>query len=202
MTSEAAALGGYAALFALYAIGGRRVLVVARAASPLVDVGRVLATVGGGGHGSAGAASIGHGDVSTVRDALLAALGQHPPEPTCVADIMSSPVHTVAPDTRLADVRDLLVATGYTGVPVTREGAVIGMVSQRDLEAAERDERLGLPAASCMGARVVTTTPGATLDEALARMTEADVGRLPVLRSGQLVGIVTRADLLRVLYET
>jgi tRNA nucleotidyltransferase (CCA-adding enzyme) len=46
-----------------------------------------------------------------------------------------------------------------------------------------------------------TTTPEASIEDALAQLVEAGVGRLPVIRAGKIVGIVTRTDLLRALYR-
>jgi len=60
--------------------------------------------------------------------------------------------------------------------------------------------RLELPVTSHMSGNLRTVGPDAPLEEALAAMTEADVGRLPVLRDERLVGIVSRTDVLRALY--
>lgn len=200
VTTEVAELEGHAALFAIYPIGDRRIQVVARSRSPRVDVGAVLEAVGGGGHRSAGAAILHHGDVDAVRWSLAEALRSHPPRAERVADVMSSPVRTVAPDMLLTDLRDSLRTWRHTGVPVVDDGRLVGIVSHRDLERAERDRRLHLPVSSCMSHNVKTTTLHATLESALQLMTEADVGRLPVLRDGRLVGILSRSDVLRVLY--
>jgi tRNA nucleotidyltransferase (CCA-adding enzyme) len=200
VTTEVAELEGHAALFAMYPIGGRRIQIVARSRSPRVDVGAVLEVVGGGGHPSAGAAIVHDADVAAVRRRLLEALQSGPPRAARVADIMSSPVRTVAPDMILAQLRDSLRTWRHTGVPVVDDGRLVGIVSRRDVEKAERDGRLHLPVSSCMSHNVKTTTLDATLDDALERMTAADVGRLPVLRDGRLVGILSRSDLLRVLY--
>lgn len=200
IATEAADLLGAAATFAIFAIGGKRVQVVARGLSTSIDVGRVLETVGGGGHRSAAAASIKTLAAHEVERAIRRALEASPPELRRVRDVMSSPVRTVAPETSLAALRDSLRAWRHTGVPVVREGRLVGIVSRRDLEKAERDGRIDLPVASCMTARVLTTTPDAPLEDALATMTNADVGRLPVLAGGRIVGVVTRADVLDVLY--
>ena len=200
VTSEVAELEGHAALFALYPIGGRRVQIVARSRSPRVDVGAVLEAVGGGGHPSAGSAIVHHGDVAAVRRALLDELRSHPPRAERVADVMSSPVRSVAPDMILGDLRESLRTWRHTGVPVVDQGRLVGIVSHRDLERAERDGRLHLPVSSCMSHHVKTTTLDAPLADALDVMTAADVGRLPVLRDGRLVGILSRSDVLAVLY--
>lgn len=200
VTSEALGLLEHHALFAIFVLGTKRIQVVARARSEWVDVGRAVSAVGGGGHATAAAAMVKHADVARVTRAILARLRSRPPRPRRVADIMSSPVRTVGGAESMGALRDSLEAWRFTGVPVVRGGQLVGIVSRSDVERAARDGRLRLPASGCMTHPVLTTTDDATLDDALALMQRADVGRLPVLRGGALVGIVTRSDVLGVLY--
>jgi len=201
VTSESLSLLGHHALFALF-VAKKRVQVVGRARSGWIDVGKALRAIGGGGHAPAGAGSVKDRSAIEVRQVIEAALRDDPPRPRLVADVMSSPVHTVAPDTSLRDLAQSLRVWQHTGVPVVRDGELVGIVSRRDVEKAAKNDRLHLPAASCMSSsRVHTTAEVAPLEEALALMVDRDVGRLPVLRDGRLVGIVTRTDLLRFLYD-
>lgn len=201
VVSELAALTGHAAMFAVFGLGGRRVQVVARAKAASVDVGAALAALGGGGHASAAAASLSRPDAAAVMEELRAFARAHPPQPTRVADLMSSPVITAAHDTPLREILALLKRHDITGVPITRDGRMVGIISRRDITRAERDERDDLSAASCMAHELSTTTPNASLAEALQQMEADDVGRLPVLRAGHLIGIVTRKDVRRALYR-
>ncbi len=201
VVSEALALGEHPALFALFHVGGRRVQVIGRARSAWIDVGKSLAALGGGGHAPAGAASIKDVEPAVVRERLLATLREAPPRPRRVADLMSSPVRTVSVETTLQELGETLQLWRHTGVPVVRDGAIVGIVSHRDVERAARDGRLHLPVSSCMTHAVETTTESTLLEAALERMVARDVGRLPVLRDGKLVGIVTRSDVLAHLYE-
>jgi len=202
VTTEALGLEGHPALFAIFPIGGKRVQVVARSRLASLDVGRVLSSIGGGGHAPAGSAIVkdGEGDGDAVRSRIVEALRADPPRPQRVREIMNAPVDTVGHDVPLRELRDRLDAWRRTGMPVVRDGEMVGIVSRRDVEKAERDGRADLPVSSCMSGRVRTTTPDASLEDALAEMVERDIGRLPVLEEGRLVGIVTRTDLLRVLY--
>ncbi len=114
---------------------------------------------------------------------------------------MSSPVTSVAPDLPLRELAESLRTWRHTGVPVLRDGHLAGIISRRDVEKAAKDDRLHLPVASCMSSNVRTTEPDAVLEEALELMVQHDVGRLPVLRNERVVGIVTRTDILRFLYD-
>jgi tRNA nucleotidyltransferase (CCA-adding enzyme) len=200
VTAEALSLLDHNALFALFAVKNK-VQVVGRARPPWIDVGAALRVIGGGGHAPAGAASVKGQSIGDVRAAIEEAIRKSPPRPRLVSDLMSSPVQTIAPDAPLHELSVSLRTWRHTGVPVLRAGNLVGIVSRRDVEKAARDGRLHLPAASCMSSSVHTTTESAPLDEALDSMVAHDVGRLPVLRDGRVVGILTRTDVLRFLYE-
>jgi len=144
-----------------------------------------------------------------------------------VRDVMTRPVRTVGPDTPLKDVARLLIESGISGVPVVdASGAVLGIVSEADFlmkeqgaaavhhrrmamflgETAETRARLEKVAARTAGeamtAPAQVITPSRPLHEAAALMTKRRINRLPVIESDRLVGIVTRADLVRAYLRT
>jgi tRNA nucleotidyltransferase (CCA-adding enzyme) len=202
VTSAAADVLPLDALVALYVIAGRRVHVVARARSPLFDVGRALEAVGGGGHAAAASANVRHADVAAIRAAITDALRAHTPAPPRVRDAMSSPVHTVGPTAPLREVAAALERLGHHGAPVLdADERLVGVVTLTDVDAAERRGQLDFPTASCMSQhRLHTITAAESLEAALELMTTHDVGRLPVVEAGRVVGIVTRSDALAFLY--
>jgi CBS domain-containing protein len=135
-----------------------------------------------------------------------------------VRDVMTKDVATVTPDTPLKEVARLLVERSISGVPVVAEGTVLGVVSEGDLLFKERGpaERRGVlgwlldpygmegqlkleatTATDAMTMPPVTIEPHRPLHVAAALMLEKGVNRLPVVQKGELVGIVTRADLVR-----
>ena len=201
LTSEACRLLALDALFLIAAVRAKaKVDVVGRSRSGLVDVGAAMRAVGGGGHAGAGAATVRTGDLEALRATLLASLEAARKERPTVGDVMSSPVRTVRPDLSLRELGERLDAWSHGGVPVVRDGRLVGVVSRRDVERARAGSGVHLPVASHMSAELETTTLETPLEDALAHMVRADVGRLPVLREGKLIGIVSRSDLLRVLY--
>jgi len=205
VTTHIAALEGYPALFALYSsvrAQRGRVHVIARARVPWVDVGSALASVGGGGHRSAGSAIVRDASFADVRARILAALERDPPHPAVARDLMSSPVHSVAPSDSLRALAASLDAWHHTGAPVVEGGRLVGIVSRRDVAAAEKQGKLDRPVAGRMIRDVITIAPDAALEDALARMEANDIGRLPVVQDGRLLGILTRSDALRAMYGT
>jgi CBS domain-containing protein len=136
-----------------------------------------------------------------------------------IFDVMTKDVMTVTPEATLRQVAEVLSGFGISGLPVVEDGRVVGVVSEADVLAKERgdaprrsslfglllDDGAGLTAkleartaAEAMTSPAVTISPERPLAEAAARMLDEGVNRLPVLQEdGTLVGIVTRADLVR-----
>jgi CBS domain-containing protein len=130
-----------------------------------------------------------------------------------VKDIMSSPVYTVEQATTVDAAATLMTTKSVTALPVLDEsGALVGMVGESDLlwhrvpadptahlrplPATDPAERPGL-VAEVMSPYPVTTRSDTDVAEAAEAMLEYDVRSIPVLDDGDLVGIVSRRDILR-----
>jgi tRNA nucleotidyltransferase (CCA-adding enzyme) len=200
VTDRALALLGYQALLGIYVAPNGRIAVIGRANSPHFDIGRLMTRFGGGGHPGAGSA-VAQGPAERVEAELLGSLRRTPPRLVQVADIMSSPVQVVAPETPLSVVAERLTERAHSGVCVTNGRSLLGIISRRDVDKARHVGRLHLPASSHMAQNVFTCQVDGSLEEALSTMEHHDVGRLPVLAGQRLVGIVTRSDLLKKLYR-
>lgn len=141
-----------------------------------------------------------------------------------VHDVMSREVHTVRPDTPLAEAVALLLDKVYRALPVVDEaGRVVGIVTdgdllnkakllatsaQRELTEAElarelhRLRQAGQTVAAVMTSPAVTVTGETTIADTVSRMVERDIKRLPVVdEGGRLLGMVSRVDVLRALAQ-
>lgn len=144
-----------------------------------------------------------------------------------VRDVMTTGVIVVKESTPLKEVAQILIDKGISGVPVVDEaGTVVGVVSEGDLlfketgpdvvrkhrlgrlfgdqkTAAARERKLqATTAGEAMTSPAIAIRPSQTLAEAARLMTGQLVNRLVVLDGQKLVGIVTRADLVRALVRT
>jgi len=81
------------------------------------------------------------------------------------------------------------------------QGQLVGIVSRRDLDIALHHGFSHAPVKGYMATNLKTITPETTLPEIQTPMVTYDIGRLPVLKTGQLIGIVTRTDVLRELHR-
>jgi tRNA nucleotidyltransferase (CCA-adding enzyme) len=107
----------------------------------------------------------------------------------------------VGPDDSVRDAMVLCQRHGQSGVFVAEEGRVVGAVSREDLDKAIGHGLGHAPVRGIMSGRVVTASEDATLAELQSLVTVAEDGRVAVLREGELVGVVSRSDLLRELED-
>lgn len=135
-----------------------------------------------------------------------------------VEDLMTTDVLTAAPDDALKDAARSLATRGISGLPVVgTTGHVLGILSEADILAKEvdggrrttalqrflegppLDDRFdALLVEEAMTSPAITITPGRPVTEAAAVMLAEGINRLPVVDDdGRLVGLVTRADLVR-----
>jgi CBS domain-containing protein len=130
-----------------------------------------------------------------------------------VKDVMSTEVTVVDRNDDLSQVEDLMVAKKLRHVPVVENGALVAIVSQRDLFKAMMSSTMGygekaqkaylhsVRVKEIMTDPVVTVAPDTGVGEAAALMLNRGIGCLPVLDGTQLVGIVTKTDLLRYVHS-
>lgn len=134
-----------------------------------------------------------------------------------VEDVMSTDVMTVTPQTSLKEAARMLVGRRVSGFPVVENGAVVGVVSESDIVNLERGEfsegthrifrsrdrkrdprrASARTVGEVMTSPAITVMPIWTVAGAAALMLDKHVNRLPVVRADRLVGIVTRADVVR-----
>ncbi len=173
-----------------------RVFAVVRSRVDRVDAARIAAVLGGGGHAQA-ASAIARLSLDEARERVVAALQSIRREPRRAEDLMSTPARSVDPGASVRDAMILCQRHGQSGVFVAEDGGVVGVVSREDLDKAIGHGLAHAPVRGIMSGRVVTSTEDASLADLQSLVTEADDGRVAVLRDERLVGVVTRSDLLR-----
>lgn len=115
---------------------------------------------------------------------------------TAVTDVMNRVVDTVDPGDTVGSVADRITRGDRGAFPIVDdEGHCLGLVTRRDLISQEfsRDALVHEIASS----DIVTISPDASLVDAMQKMAQESVTHLPVIENGLLVGICTRADIVR-----
>jgi tRNA nucleotidyltransferase (CCA-adding enzyme) len=187
------------ALFMLVDMGDR-IQVVARSTNDAIDVGQVASALGGGGHSRAAAALIRSGDLAGTFEALVYLL-QGLVRPTAtVGQIMSygSP-QTLALDDTIGQAAERMRRYGFEGFPVMDGDRIVGMLTRREIDRAIHHGLEKYPVSRYMRSGQVFVTPDDSVTSLRKVMTDHDWGQVPVLdaRTGKLVGIVTRTDLIK-----
>jgi CBS domain-containing protein len=149
--------------------------------------------------------------------------------PMTASEVMTRNVLAVAPETPRRTVAKLLLDRGISAAPVVdADGHVIGMVSENDLLGREIERRVprrewwlellaegedlapeflehvraaDRPVREVMVSPVVTVSESTSIEEIAEILQRNHIKRVPVLRDGRMVGIVSRADLIRALSQ-
>ncbi|MHB1340329.1 MAG: CBS domain-containing protein [Coriobacteriia bacterium] len=187
---------GYRVAIAVIAMPDR-VHIVGRSRLAEVDMGAVLSRLGGGGHPQAASAAIKGAGIPEIVIRLRESLELEVPPPLTARDIMSSPVRTVTPDMTMAEAGHLMATWGHGGLPVTARGEIVGLVTRKDVDKAVRHGLDHAPVTGFMARGPITVDAAMALDELRRMLARTGIGRVPVVEGRELVGIVTRKDLLR-----
>jgi Zn-dependent protease/predicted transcriptional regulator len=113
--------------------------------------------------------------------------------------VMNSPVMTVSPSLRLTELIEKMHTTKHLGFPVVDNGHLVGLVTLADIQKSPPADREALIVKDVMSREVVTLPPEAPLTDAFKIMSERQIGRIPVMKGDEIVGIVTRTDILKVM---
>jgi CBS domain-containing protein len=117
-----------------------------------------------------------------------------------VKDVMTTDVRTCTPDTTVAEAAHLMWEGDCGILPVVDEGALVGVVTDRDMYialATQNARASHVRVGAIARTSVVTCVPEDDIENALTRMKEARVRRLPVVGFGStLVGILSMNDII------
>lgn len=128
------------------------------------------------------------------------------------ADLITTTVESVVPETPVREAVDILLRSQHDALPVLANNEVVGVVTEADIlnglagargRAGPRNDEGVLPplrVRDVMTRSVLCAPASASLDEVARLMINKDVGEIPIVAEGTLVGLVRRVDILRSLY--
>lgn len=196
LTHKLGEIESYDLVFTVVAME-KRVYLVARGRIDSVRVNEICARFGGGGHEKAASATIKGKSLQTVLDELNKMLVDRVRPPLLARDIMSSPVKTIPMNMSIDEAGRLMLRYGHTGLPVVDGDQVVGVISRRDVDKAKLHGLGHAPVKAYMARSVVAVQSDTPVAEIQYLMIEHDIGRLPVVEDGRILGIVSRTDVLR-----
>ncbi len=184
------------ALFMLIALDGR-IQLVARSTTDDIDVSTVARHFGGGGHTRAAAALIHDRELENVHKELLDMLPNTVQPAITVAEVMSLGVQVLSPTDTVGDAAEQMRRTGHEGYPVVEDSQVLGLVTRRSVDRAQQFEMTDVSVTQVMEAGNVTVSPGDSVEYLQQLMIDSGWGQIPVVEGGDVLGVVTRTDLIR-----
>ena len=176
--------------------------VVARSDDQGVNVSKVLNAIGGGGHSQAASAVLKDMAHEVIEKKITSALSRNIGKPVTAKDIMSYPVRVVNEDDSIKNVNEKLKKYGHSGIPiVSSDESLAGIITRKDIDRAIKHGLSHAPVKGFKSHGVITIGPDVTLDEIQKMMIENAIGRIPVIKKGRIIGIVTRKDILRSMHD-
>jgi tRNA nucleotidyltransferase (CCA-adding enzyme) len=183
------------ALFVLVALDDY-VQLVARSSTDDIDVSAIAMQFGGGGHTRAAAAMIRDRDLEAVQEDLMALLPEAVRPAATVEQIMSRGVQVLPPGTSVAEADDQMRRTGHEGYPVVERGHVIGLLTRRAVDRALQFNMAASPISQVMEPGSLAVAPQDAAEKLQRLMIDSGWGQIPVVHNDEILGVVTRTDLI------
>ncbi|WP_428558641.1 MAG: CBS domain-containing protein [Solidesulfovibrio sp. DCME] len=190
----------------LFAIGlmNDRVHLVARSRTPDVDVGRICASLGGGGHPYAASASIKNRTLTQVREELFGLLYSQVNPQILVRQLMSKPAVSIEETASMRRAEEIMTRYGLKALPV-----IVGKGNRRCVGVIEHDimdkainHGLGdVPVSEYMIRDPAVVAPETDLYPVMEIILGRRQRLVPVVENGRLSGVVTRTDLVNTLVK-
>ncbi|MDR3687052.1 MAG: CBS domain-containing protein, partial [Coriobacteriia bacterium] len=187
---------GFRVAIAIVRMPGR-VQVVARSRLAEVDVGAVMARLGGGGHPQAASARFREIELADLLGRLREALEAVVAAPLRARDVMTSPVRSAEPSWTMRRAGELMATWGHGGLPVIDRERLVGLVTRKDVDKAARHGLDHAPVTGFMNRDPLLVAPDTLLTELESLLGTRGIGRLPVVENDRVIGMVTRKDVLR-----
>ena len=178
-----------------------RCIVIGRSNTDNLNIGSIMRSLGGGGHPAAGSAMVKSVKPETIEQLIIEMIKGDQQSSVRLSDLMSYPVYTVPSTMTMAEVLGFLEEKGCTGVPVVEEGKMVGVISRRDFRKIRKDSHMQSPVKAFMSPEVISISPDKSPMEVARMMIKHDIGRIPIIKNGNLIGIITRTDAMLYFYD-
>ncbi len=192
-------------LDAIFAIARmeNKIYVVARSRINEVDVGAILASLGGGGHPYAAAASIKGKTLAQTETRLVEVLYQKIRASRQAKDLMSSPAISINPDVTCKEARNIIARYNLNALLVTQKingsEKLCGYITRQVIDKALYHKLDQVQVKDYMTTEAATVGPDGDLIEIQKKIIDNKQRILPVVDKDTIVGVITRTDLLNIL---
>jgi len=177
-----------------------RCYIVGRSGIDEINIPYILEIFNGAGHKKAASATVKNGEPEPIKQQLLEMLSKKIKKQAVAREIMSYPVKTVYDDMTVAEVNKIMLRYGHTGMPVIKDDKIVGIISRTDIDKAIVHGLTHAPVKGFMTSSVMSIDVETSITEINQLFVKHNIGRVPVVEKGRIVGIVTRTDLLKVIH--
>jgi len=194
-------------LNALFAIArmANKIYVVARSRIPEVDAGKILTSLGGGGHPFAASATVRDRTLAQVEQQLFETLHRTIRPTQTAAEIMSSPAISIGPEISCSDAGRQMTRYNVNAFLVTdkKNGKeiLLGYISRQVIEKALFHDLNLVPVKEYMSTEIASVPIEADIKEIQEKIIENKQRILPVMENGIIQGVITRTNLLNILVD-
>ncbi|MCX5717021.1 MAG: CBS domain-containing protein [Nitrospirae bacterium] len=188
------------ALFVLLRMEGK-ILMVARSRAPELNVADVMREFNGGGHSTAAAATVKEESLEIVEERLTRVILDNVKPVKIASDIMTSPVVSINWDSAIKEIETIMTKYGVNVLPVIKNARYTGLISREIVEKALFHGFGKSKAIDFCTTDAATVSPDTSIRQIEQMMIEHNQRFMPVIEKGNIVGAITRTDLLRTIYE-
>ncbi len=178
-----------------------KVTVIARSRTDALHVGNILTDLGGGGHATAASASVKHLTLIQVKEFILNRIKQELERTQTASNIMTSPAITIGPEATLKEAEQVLIRYNINSLPVVKDGKVVGIITRQIVEKGLYHYLEKGRVEDYMNTDFDVATPDTPLKKLEEIMLSKGQRMVPIVSDGKVVGVVTRGELLKALYE-
>jgi nanoRNase/pAp phosphatase (c-di-AMP/oligoRNAs hydrolase) len=171
-----------------------RCIIIGRSSNESLDIGKLMRSLGGGGHPGAGSSMIQSEFLNpeAVIEMLCELIDGHQRSSVQLSDLMSYPVRTIDSDKTMEEVAQILRENGYSGLPVVEGNKIVGVISRRDFRKMRKESHMQSPVKAYMTKDIITIDSEKSPLEAVRLLIKHDIGRVPVVHDGEIIGILTQ----------
>ena len=190
------------ATFALILLESR-VYMIGRSRTEEINVAHILREFGGGGHANAAAASTHDLTLVQVREKLISVLSDKVEPVNRIKEVMHYPVISVKAGDTLEQTEKMMTRSNLNTLPVLSGKKLVGIITRQTVEKALHHKMARHKTEEVMAPEFAVTTPEAFFKTIVPTIVEDKQKVVPVVdpKTGHLVGIVSRGDLLRILHQ-
>lgn len=182
---------------------GTKINIIARNRIPEVDVGKILGAMGGGGHAYAASAKVENQTLAQVEMRLMDLLNLQLRSLQPAKKLMSSPAITIGPERSCKAAGEKMTRYNINALLVVEKklGAYEGYITRQVVEKLVFHQLGNQPVGEFMESEIQWVSPDADITEIEDKIMGAKQRIIPVMESGNILGVITRTDLLNYLVE-